>query len=79
MPGSLVSVLLGATCLRSHLPEGTEDGRLEQLLDGRVIFSEVDDCAQAPRFQQTSPGSFASLHASDLNMTAVNDWHSWLQ
>ena len=79
MPGSSASVLLGADCLRSHLPEGTEDGRLEQLLDGRVIFSEVDDCAQAPRLQQTLQGSFASLHASDLNLTAVNDWHSWLQ
>jgi hypothetical protein len=79
VPGSSASVLLGADCLRCHLPEGTEDGRLEQLLDGRVIFSEVDDCAQAPRLQQTLQGSCASLHASDLNLTAVNDWHSWLQ
>ena len=79
MPGSSVSFLLGADSLRSHLPEGTEDGRLEQLLDGRVIFSEVDDCAQAPRLQQTLQRSFASLHAFELNMTAVDNWHSWLQ
>jgi hypothetical protein len=39
--------------MKLHLPEGTEDGRLEQLLDGRVIFSEVNDCMQSPRLQQT--------------------------
>ena len=77
--GFLLEILLGADRLKPHLPEGTEDGRLEQLLDGRVIFSEVNDCTQAPRCQQTLQGSFVSLPASDLNMTAVNGWHSWLQ